>query len=257
MTTNTHVTRAGSFGPAAAAYDRGRPPYPAEAVDWLLPPRTKRVLDLGAGTGKLTVDLHRRGLDVVAVEPADGMREQLSRVMPGVPALAGTAERIPLGDDSVDAVLVAQAWHWVDTARALPEVARVLVPGGRLGLLWSNVRGARAGWLTDLERILGEPGGEPSAGAGRVDEVEDGVAAAESFFGLVERHTTEWDYRLTRDALVDLVVSRSRFITLPESRQSELLAEVRTFLDTHPALAGAHHLVMPYVTECFRARWEG
>ncbi|GAA0442574.1 class I SAM-dependent methyltransferase [Streptomyces stramineus] len=257
MKINTQTARAGSFGTAAAAYDRGRPPYPAEAIDWLLPPQAQRILDLGAGTGKLTVDLHRRGLDVVAVEPSDGMREQLSRVLPDVPALAGTAERIPLDDDSLDAVLVAQAWHWVNTAQALPEVARVLAPGGQLGLLWSNVRDARVDWLVELERIVGGPGSEPSAGAGRVDEVEDGVAAAESFFGLVERHTAEWNYRLTHDMLVDLVVSRSRFITLPEAQQSALLAEVRSLLDTHPALAGTDEIVMPYVTECFRARWEG
>ena len=141
--------RAGSFGAAAAEYERGRPPYPPEAIDWLLPPSPRRVVDLGAGTGKLTRQLHERGLDVVAVEPSAGMREQLARLLPAVPLLDGTAEAIPLADASVDVVLVAQAWHWVDPRRALPEVARVLSPGGRLGLVW-NIRDERVDWVKQL-----------------------------------------------------------------------------------------------------------
>src|SRR5215472_2829803 len=102
--TEQRKTQAASFGAAAVTYERARPSYPDEAVDWLLPPGARRVLDLGAGTGKLT-----RGLDVVAVEPSAGMRAELARMLPGVPALAGAAERIPLADHAVDAVLVAQA----------------------------------------------------------------------------------------------------------------------------------------------------
>jgi SAM-dependent methyltransferase len=110
--------QASSFGAAADAYERGRPPYPPEAIGWLLPEGVSRVLDLGAGTGKLTRQLRGRGLDVVAVEPSAGMREQLARAVPDVTVLAGTAEDIPLPDGSVDAVLVAQAWHWVDPGRS-------------------------------------------------------------------------------------------------------------------------------------------
>ena len=149
--------QATSFGAAAGAYERGRPPYPAEAIDWLLPPGAARVLDVGAGTGKLTRELAARGLDVVAVEPLPGMREQLARAVPGVPVHPGTAEDIPLPDGSVDAVLAAQAWHWVDQARAVPEVARVLVPGGQLGLVW-NMRDDRADWVAQLSQILHDPG---------------------------------------------------------------------------------------------------
>ena len=115
-----------SFGAQAAAYERGRPSYPPEAIDWLLPADARDVLDLGAGTGKLTTRLVERGLNVVAVDPIAEMLEVLSHALPQTPALLGTAEEIPLPDNSVDAVLVAQAWHWVDPERAIPEVARVL-----------------------------------------------------------------------------------------------------------------------------------
>ena len=113
-----HRVHANSFGAVADVYERGRPQYPAEAIDWLVPPHATRVADVGAGTGKLTRQLHERGLDVVAVEPSAGMRGQLRRAVSGVPVLGGTGERIPLADHSVDAVLVAQAWHWVDPERA-------------------------------------------------------------------------------------------------------------------------------------------
>src|ERR1022692_5320380 len=103
------AAQAASFGAAAAVYERGRPSYPAEAIDWLLPPGARRVLDLGAGTGKLTRQLRDRGLEVIAVEPLDGMRDQLTRSVADVPVLPGSAEEIPLDDGSVDVVLVAQA----------------------------------------------------------------------------------------------------------------------------------------------------
>ena len=134
MTRSRH-DRSLSFGSAAAAYERGRPSYPPEAIDWLLPPGARKVLDLGAGTGKLTTRLVERGLDVVAVDPIPDMLEVLRASLPETPALEGTAEEIPLGDNSVDAVLVAQAWHWVDPAarrsRGGPGAAarRALGPG--------------------------------------------------------------------------------------------------------------------------------
>ena len=174
-----------SFGAEAAAYERGRPSYPPEAIDWLLPSGARDVLDLGAGTGKLTTRLVERGLDVVAVDPIPEMLELLSTSLPDTPALLGTAEEIPLPDDSVDAVLVAQAWHWFDTERAVKEVARVLRPGGRLGLVW-NARDERLGWVKDLGRIIGHEDAQFNdktalpervhrcrASPGRVDELPD------------------------------------------------------------------------------------
>ncbi len=237
--------QATSFGAAAGAYERGRPPYPAEAIDWLLPPGAARVLDVGAGTGKLTRELAARGLDVVAVEPLPGMREQLARAVPGVPVHSGTAEHIPLPDGSVDAVLAAQAWHWVDQARAVPEVARVLVPGGRLGLVW-NMRDDRADWVAQLSQILHDPGeGDGSRG---------GAVALGPPFGPVQHRTIEWTHRLTRDQLLDMVSSRSYVITMPAAQRAGVLAAVGCLADTHPDLAGRAELELPYRTECFRAQ---
>jgi SAM-dependent methyltransferase len=234
--------QASSFGAAAATYERGRPPYPPEAIDWLLPAGATRVLDLGAGTGKLTRQLRDRGLDVIAVEPSAGRRDELTRAVPGVAVYAGSAEEIPLPDRSVDTVLVAQAWHWVDRSRAVPEVARVLVPGGRLGLVW-NMRDEREDWVAELGRILHDPGE-----GGREDQ---GIIGPP--FGPVERRDVALKHRLSRDELIDMAASRSYVITMPDEQRAEVLAQVRHLASTHPAVAGSDELVLPYVTECYRA----
>ena len=239
--TETSRQRSLSFGAEAAAYERGRPSYPPEAIDWLLPDGAHRVLDLGAGTGKLTTRLAERGLDVVAVDPVPEMLELLTRSLPDTPALLGTAEEIPLPDDSVDAVLVAQAWHWFDPERAIQEVARVLRPGGRLGLVWNN-RDERLGWVKELGRIIGH----------EADPFSQTVELPTPFTD-VARHQVEWTSYLTPQALIDLVASRSYCITSPENVRTRTLEQVRRLLDTHPALAGANGLALPYVTVCVRA----
>ncbi len=239
----TRTTNARSFGAAAAEYERGRPSYPPAAVDWLLDGTGRRVLDLGAGTGKLTRQVVARRLEVVAVEPSDGMRDELMRVLPGIRALAGTAESIPLPDHTVDTVLVAQAWHWVDVPRAVPEVARVLSPGGRLGLVW-NLRDEHEPWVaelgdifrrhaereTPLDPIIGEP------------------------FGPIARFEVAWVSHLTRERLLDLVTSRSYVITLDATNREAVVAEVLHLMETHPSLAGRDEIAMPYITQCFRAQ---
>jgi SAM-dependent methyltransferase len=241
VTEETRQQRSLSFGQEAAAYERGRPSYPPEAIDWLLPPGSKDVLDLGAGTGKLTTRLVERGLQVFAVDPIPEMLELLSSSLPDTPALLGTAEEIPLPDDSVDTVLVAQAWHWFDLERAIKEVARVLRPGGRLGLLW-NARDERLGWVKDLGRIIGHE-----------DETFSNTVTLPDPFTDLERHRVEWTSYLTPQALIDLVASRSYSITSPEQVRTRTLDRVRNLLATHPALANSSGLALPYITVCIRA----
>jgi SAM-dependent methyltransferase len=236
-----------SFGSAASAYERGRPPYPKEAVDWLLPPRAWRVLDLGAGTGKLTRQLVERGLEVVAVEPLAEMRAELARAMPGVQILEGIGEAIPLPDGSVDAVLAAQAWHWVDPPRAVPEVARVLRPGGTLGLVW-NTRDERVPWVAALTALLADAG-EAGPDTGPMDWPTVGTP-----FGKIELLSVEWSHDLPGDAVLDLVASRSYVILLPEKARIALLARVRELITTQLSAGNQHQVTVPYVTYAFRAR---
>ncbi|MUM16374.1 class I SAM-dependent methyltransferase [Mycobacterium sp. CBMA271] len=238
---DAQAERSLSFGSQAAAYERGRPSYPPEAIDWLLPAGARDVLDLGAGTGKLTTRLVERGLNVIAVDPLAEMLEVLSQSLPDTPALLGTAEEIPLPDNSVDAVLVAQAWHWVDPERAIPEVARVLRPGGRLGLIW-NTRDERLGWVADLGKIIGSED----------DPFNHTVNLPAPFTGQ-ERHQVEWTSYLTPQALLDMVASRSYCITAPEAARKKTLQQVRGLLTTHPALAQSAGLALPYVTVSIRA----
>ncbi|MEV5238456.1 class I SAM-dependent methyltransferase [Streptomyces cinnamoneus] len=245
MDRSDHRARALSFGAAAAAYQRGRPPYPAQAIDWLVPATTRRVLDLGAGTGKLTRQLHERGLEIIAVEPDEQMRAELTRQLPDVLALAGSAEAIPLPDGSVDTVVAAQVWHWVDTERALPEIARTLTPRGTLSVVW-NTPDEREDWVSGLDRIL-HPHGTP-----RISSVGVGIDAIQPPFASPQYRTVEWCHCLTRAGLIDLVTSGSSVITLSPADRTALLSEVRTFCDTHPALAGTDRITMPYIAHCYR-----
>jgi SAM-dependent methyltransferase len=233
-----------SFGAAASAYGVARPGYPAEAVSWLVGD-ARRVLDLGAGTGKLTEALSGLELDVVAVDPVEEMLEELEVRVPGVPRILGTAEDIPIEDASVDAVVVGQAWHWFVPDRAVPEIARVLRPGGTLGIAW-NSRDTSVGWLREAGAIMRER--------------HDASAPVESYvrvgrpFGPTEEHRVEWVERMPRARFLDLVRSRSHFIMAPPADQLAVIAAIETLLDTHPDVAGAEELAVPYVTRCFRAR---
>ena len=278
----TRAVRAGSFDSAAGLYERGRPPYPPAALDWLLPPGALRVLDLGAGTGKLTRQLVACGLDVVAVEPLDGMRAELARAVPGARLLAGSAERIPLADGAVDAVVAAQAWHWVDPPRAVPEVARVLAPGGTLGLMW-NERDERESWVAELGRIIGEnrpeedgaeedgaeedgaeEDGAEEDGAEEDGAEEDGADDGQHNtsdhprvgppFGPLERRDVPWTHRLSVPELLDMVASRSYVILMAPDERQALLDRVRQLAGAHPATAGQPEISLPYITQCWRCR---
>ncbi len=243
MSEQQAAQRARSFGAAASEYERARPTYPDAAVDWLIPAGVHTVLDLGAGTGKFTRALVSRDLDVVAVEPLDEMREILQQQLPEVHALAGTAESIPLEDASVDAVTAAQAWHWVDAPRALPEVARVLRPGGVLCLIW-NRRDDSVGWMRRLSDAMG------SSDADLIDMDRVAIGAP---FGPTETFDVPWQRPMDLELLLEMVRSRSYFITAEAARKERYLADVRALVESEPELSGGRSFQMPYRTYCFRA----
>jgi ubiquinone/menaquinone biosynthesis C-methylase UbiE len=230
--------RARSFGAAADEYERARPSYPGAAVDWLI-----TVLDLGAGTGKFTRALVSRELDVIAVEPLGEMRQILQQQLPAVRAMAGTAEAIPLEDASVDAVTAAQAWHWVDESRALPEVARVLRPGGALCLIW-NRREEDVGWMRRLTDVMA------SSDADRIDMDRVAIGAP---FGPTETFDVAWSRTMSLELLLEMVRSRSHFITAEPVEKEQILAAVRALVESDPELSSARSFEMPYRTYCFRA----
>ncbi len=235
------ATRARSFGAAAEIYERARPDYPAAAVDWLVPAGAHEVLDLGAGTGKLTRALVERGLEVIAVEPLPEMRASLAAALPEVRAVAGTAEEIPLPDASVDAITVAQAWHWVDPERATAEAARVLRPGGTLGLIW-NRRDERIDWVAALSEVMVSSGAELVA----MEDMQIGPP-----FGPTESFVTDWERPMDVDLLVEMAASRSYVITATPRRRREILGGVRDLVEADPHLGTEFDL--PYRTYCFRA----
>ena len=236
--------QAASFDRAAEVYERARPEYPAAAVDWLLPAGAKTVLDLGAGTGKLTRALAARGLEVIAVDPSPKMLEQLRAALPDATVSVGFAEDIPLPDASVDAVVVGQAWHWVDQDVALPSVARVLRPGGTLGLIW-NLRDDRVPWVQRLTVVMHPAEGESFMETGHIERGP---------FGDIESASFDWSRDFTRDELCDLVRSRSYFITAEPDEQAAIVSAVNGLLDTDPDVGGRASWSMPYVTRAFRMR---
>lgn len=236
------MTDATSFGKAADLYHRGRPEYPPEAVEWLLPPQARLVADVGAGTGKFTAALARTGRRVIAVDPDEGMLQALTEHHGDVTALVGAAENLPLADQSVDAVTFAQAWHWVDPEAASREVGRVLRPGGVLGLVW-NIRDTNMPWVARFNAIVQHSAAERMIDA---DDVRISAPLTE-----VDQHTIAWTYRLDPDTLVDLAASRSAVIALADAQRAEVLDEVRALAQEEADDDGVVHL--PYRTHLYRA----
>jgi len=230
-----------SFGGVADAYERGRPTYPADAVTWMLGDQPLTVLELGAGTGKLTRTLTSLGHDVQATDPDEAMLAVLEQQVPGVRTAVASAEDIPLADASVDAVIAAQAFHWFDLDRALPEIARVLRPGGRICLTW-NHRNEKIPWVRRLGTLIG------------TQEQQDDPAQALIFselFGFVEDHEfTHWQV-IDRQSIQDLVLSRSNVAVLDAEGRAAKLAEVLAFYDEYGR--GMDGMQLPYVTRCYRA----
>jgi len=229
-----------SFGSVADAYDRGRPGYPAEVVAWLVGDQPVTVLEVGAGTGKLTEAMVALGHDVHATDPDDAMLARLRARLPDVPTSVAAAEELPAADASYDVVVVGQAFHWFDHERALPEIARVLRPGGQLALVW-NFRDERIPWVRKLGRLIGSQDHEQPAGP----------LEASPDFGEVEQETFRHWQVVDRLSIQDLVLSRSSVAVLDEAGRRAKLDEVVAFYDDYGR--GMDGMQLPYVAECFRA----
>lgn len=247
MVDHTQTARARSFGPAADSYDRLRPTYPAEAVRWALGGAPRRVVDLGAGTGILSRVLTVLGHEVVPVEPDAAMRARLAAAGPQLDPLEGTAERIPLPDASVDAVVAGQAYHWFDPEPAHAEVARVLRDGGVFAPIW-NRRDETVSWVAELSAISDDD----TAGRG-IREPGSNIDSCGPAFGPLERTLFRHATSYTVDTLVGLVATRSYYLTASPQRQRELERRVRRLAATHPDLAGRHTFDLPYLTDVYRA----
>jgi SAM-dependent methyltransferase len=245
MADNEHAARAASFGGVADVYQQTRPDYPVSAVRWLVGERPVSVVDVGAGTGKLTRVLLAEGHHVTAVEPSAPMLAQLRAASPDVRALLGGGEALPLPDDVADAVTYAQAWHWVDHDRASAEAARVLRPGGVLGLVW-NLRRTDDPLGLGLSELIGD---EDAHTAYVPWDSEDLRLGPE--FGPVERATFDHAQTLDRDDLVGLVRSRSYVTRLTPDARAELLLRVAALHDT---LARDDVVTLRYETAAYRAR---
>lgn len=231
----------------ADRYERARPGYPAELATLL---RTElgvgpgsTVVDLAAGTGKLTRLIVAAGADVVAVEPVDGMRAVLERELPMVRARAGTAESIPVDDGWADVLTVAQAFHWFDHVVALPEMARVLRAGGGLVLVW-NERDDTVPWVRRLSEVLAERfEAEPEAPYDRRRDY-DQIVERSGLFTDVHYRAIRHEHELDAELLVDSILSRSYIATLPPDAQAEVADAVRAIVADQPERFG-----LPYIAE--------
>nr|WP_206439338.1 class I SAM-dependent methyltransferase [Streptomyces scabichelini] len=251
------LLHASSFGAAAVAYAEHRPDYAQAAVRWALEPAPgPRVLDLGAGTGKLTATLVALGADVIAVEPDPAMLTELRRSLPGVRALWGSAEAIPLPDASVDAVLAGNAMHWFDMAVAGPEIARVLAPGGILAGLW-NLMDDQVEWVAGLARVSGSAaiGPRDTPASWRIETADmhlpkTGVATR---FGSPEQAEFPHGQRRTADSLVATIATRAGILVMPEQEREPTLGRIRAFLESRPETARGE-FTLPMLTGVLRVR---
>ncbi len=249
MPAGERATRAGSFATVAAEYERGRPGYPRAAIDWLLGGTALDVLDLGAGTGKLTEAVLGAGHRVTAVEPLAEMRAILEERLPAAQVLDGRAEQLPLADASVDAVVVGAAFHWFDQRAALGEVARVLRGPGVLGLL-GNSFDTSTPWAASLRAILGPPAIQRP----RHWPPREALLAR---FQTVEDEHFPHAQLVTCAQLRDLALSRSSIAVLGADGRERVLAAIEQLWQQSPELAGAAHATLPWIARvrrCFGLR---
>jgi ubiquinone/menaquinone biosynthesis C-methylase UbiE len=229
-----------AFGPVADAYDRARPSYPDDAVDWMIGSGRSMVLELGAGTGKLTEVLHSAGHDVLATDPLVDMLAVLGRHVP-VDHVVATAERIPVRSRSIDVVVCGQSFHWFDHDEAMAEIARVLRPGGILALVW-NTYDEGIPWVKRLKRLLSPQ---------RDDQAAVMPLMESPFFGFVDTKQFRFWQPHTAKTLADLARSVSHVATMSEPARADVLAKV----DALYAEYGRGHdgMQVPYITRCYRA----
>ena len=231
-----------SFGPAAALYDDARPSYPEEAIRWMLGEASQEVVDLGAGTGIFSRAVAALGHTVTAVDHDAAMLGRLVATSPGVTAVQGSAERIPLASGSADAVVAAQSFHWFDNDEARAEIARVLRPGGVFAPIW-NIRDESVDWVARLTPII-------PAGAGASASVH--VVPGRDFgplFGRPERTEFRHSVEHTTESLVRLIQSRSMYLVADEGKREHVQEAVRSLVEGLP-----QPFALPYVTVAFRAQ---
>jgi len=245
-------SRAASFSRGADVYAAVRPSYPVAAIDYMLPNDARTVLDLAAGTGKLTTLLNQRNLNVIAVDQSVEMLAQLRQSLPQVAVHQGTAEQIPLPSASLDAVIVGQAWHWFDEPAAAAEIARVLRPGGTLSIVW-NKRDTNLDWVAQFGEILHRD--DPL-------KINDQLCEATNrhpepslghLFSAPESESFAWSDWVATASLRALAGSHSFLLTLPDAERESRLTEVDELVASHPDLAGREHVSLPYIATAYRA----
>lgn len=241
-----------SFASATSDYDRTRPGYPLDGIVWAVGEEPKKVLDLGCGPGKLTVQLMDLGHSVIGLDPSmtmlDGMTDKK------LPAVGGIAEVLPLRTNSVEAVTAGQAFHWFDQARAIPEMRRVLRRHGRVGLFW-NLRDDSVDWVRVLSQIVSSEDAM-SVTLGKLEEMTHAMVAVltrDGLFEAVEHRIFQHEQQLTEDLLLGLVRSRSYIALLHDDARGKVLSAVSRLCQEHPQLTGRETFTMPYKTRVFRA----
>lgn len=234
---------ASAFQSGGELYDRVRPGYLAKTAQWLIPEAAEDVVDLGAGTGKFTERLVENNLRVFAVDPSQNMLDQLATRFPQVSTICGNAEQTGLPAASADAVFVAQAWHWFDPLAASTEIARVLRPGGRLGLIWNQLD-VRVPWVHRLSRIMH---------AGDVYK-EDHVPEIGPEFAPGQSHLSPWCQQLSPAELIELVKSRSYFLSADEPSRSRVLTNLEWYLFEHLGHRSEEVLELPYLSIAWRTQ---
>jgi SAM-dependent methyltransferase len=247
-----HEVAASGFDKAAEVYEQARPSYPPDAVAWLVEHLRigpgARVADVAAGTGKLTRLLTPTGADFVGVEPVPGMQSGFVAMCPGVPLVAATAEQLPFAGARLDAITVAQAFHWFDAPVALAEFALVLRPGGRLGLIW-NARDRSNDFVEQLWSIMDRV--EKRAPWRNHDEWKDSALLEHPDFTDLTEATFHHEQVLTHEQVLARFRSVSHIAVLPPAEQEQVIDELRHVLDTHPLAVGNEHVAIPYRVDAY------